>query len=167
MNRNIIIVILFVSFIFTADKKVKDSFVKGQKSLKENSFLEHVTSDDPQVQQQIDRLKEQFKDERKAINKFYNQKHDILKKQKKDEIKQLKKQFKKRVGRLRKENPNSIKPIKMKPNKIKSEKKYIDNPQKLEPVRIKGSSVNDETVKKTKKIKISKQKSKEINTDKK
>ena len=41
MNRNIIGVILFVSFIFAADKKVKDTFVKGQKSIKEISFLEN------------------------------------------------------------------------------------------------------------------------------
>ena len=166
MNRNVIIAILFASFIFPADKKVKDTFVKGQKSIKEVSFLENVTSDDPEVQKQIDKLKEQFKDERKAINKFYNQKHDILKKQKKDEIKQLKKQFRKRVGRLTKENPNSIKPIKMKPNKIKNEKN-IDNGQKLEPIRIKDSKVDNASAYKTQKNKISKEKSKELNKEKK
>tara|TARA_Y100001968_G_scaffold297256_1_gene306052 strand:+ start:829 stop:1335 length:507 start_codon:yes stop_codon:yes gene_type:complete len=168
MKKIKILIILLVCIVFSEDKKVKESYIKTQKLKNEVNFLDNIKSDDPTVQQQIDRLKKQFKNEKEAINKFYKQKHEILKKQKKDEIKQLKKQFKKRIGRLKKENPNLIKPIKMKPNKFKNKKNIYGDRKKIKPIKNKKSFDSFESKNNIKEVDNAKSNNmNEVNKDKK
>ena len=75
--KKILIVTFFACFVYSEDKiKYSDDSNKG-------NFLENISSDDPKVQAQLDKLKNQFEAERTTINRYYKQKHEVLKKQKK------------------------------------------------------------------------------------
>ena len=122
MRKIILLVILSLSFILSETIQIEQS------KIKKGNFLDKVSSDDPKIQLEMDKLKKQFQSEKTTLDNYYKQKHENLKKQKKIEVKKLKKQFKKRLNRLEGVRPKSNKKNKMrfnnklneKPSKIKS-----------------------------------------------
>tara|TARA_Y100001960_G_C14238796_1_gene617328 strand:+ start:144 stop:527 length:384 start_codon:yes stop_codon:yes gene_type:complete len=73
---------------------------------KTSTPFDNVLSKDPEAQEAINKLKNEFYNEKDKIQKKYEKKIKQLKKLRKDELKKLKKKYKKKLKMLIKRFPN-------------------------------------------------------------
>jgi len=75
---------------------------------KENSFIDKIDSQDPEIQLIIKELKEDFQNEKEQINDKYKIKRETLKKQRQQEVDYLRVAFKKKIKKLKEKYSDRI-----------------------------------------------------------
>ena len=99
-NKYLLTLIILASF-FIANNQSSNTAKIDRKS----TFLDSVKSEDPEAQNALNKLKEDFYNDRERINEKYERKIKELKKSRRNEIKNLKDKYKNRMKRLKKKYP--------------------------------------------------------------
>ena len=104
MNKNKqLIVLLFSGTFFLFSNDSGDAHLKEGKEYK---FLNKVQSENPEAQEAINKLKQEFKHEKQQIDKAYGERIKTLKEERREKISDLKKEYKERMDELRKKYPD-------------------------------------------------------------
>ena len=99
-NKYLLALIILTSFFMASDQSSNTARLD-----KKPAFLDSVKSEDPEAQNALNKLKEDFYNDRERINEKYERKIKELKKSRRNEIKNLKDKYKNRMKRLKKKYP--------------------------------------------------------------